>query len=245
MKHKKMKPDGCYSSDHNLICAYSDYGHARKEQFLRDVAALLKETAKHLAPHGPSTLRLRSAQASLRTGLTQSDVHVNRAGIATSGEVCADYWNPHTLRGVWVEIGSTSLTHLSGRQDGVSILARWRTYKAEPARRGRRKQRLATKSDGPNQWLSPEFNSLELAQALLRIYDPERTPPDVAAHTLSGGTMSIPSPLVSNETQAMAWFHDNRAVEAAFQADQVNAVDAVAAPIPLDLFTELETQDSA
>jgi hypothetical protein len=226
MKHKKMKPDGHYSPDHKLICAYSDYGNVRKEHFLHDAAALLRETAKHLAPHG----------------LSQADIRVNRAGSAVSGEVCADYWNPDTLRGVWVEIGTTCLAHLSGRQDGVSILARWRTYKAEPATRSRRKQRPAIKSDGPNQWLSPEFNSLELAQALLKIYDPERTPPDVAAHTLSGGTMAIPSPFVSNETEATTWFHDNRAVEAAFQADQVNAVEAVAVPIPLTLFNELDEE---
>jgi hypothetical protein len=67
-----------------MICAYSAHGHERKEQFLRDAAALLRETGKHLARHS----------------LTQSDVRINRAGMAVSGEVTADFWNPEARRGV-------------------------------------------------------------------------------------------------------------------------------------------------
>ena len=84
MKPKRLRSDGSYSSDHNMICAYSAHGHERKEQFLRDAAALLRETGRHLARHG----------------LAQADVRINRAGMAVSGEVTADFWNLETRRGV-------------------------------------------------------------------------------------------------------------------------------------------------
>ena len=74
MKPKRLRLDGSYSSDHGMICAYSAPGHERKERFLRDAAALLRETGRHLA----------------RRGLTQSDVRINRAGMAVSGEASAD-----------------------------------------------------------------------------------------------------------------------------------------------------------
>jgi len=65
MKFKRLRSDGSYSSDHGMICAYSAQGHERKEQFLREAAALLRETGRHLARHG----------------LTQAEVRINRAGL--------------------------------------------------------------------------------------------------------------------------------------------------------------------
>lgn len=220
MKPKKLRSDGSYSSDDGMICAYSAPGHERKERFLRDGAALLRETGKHLA----------------RRGLTQSDVHINRAGMAVAGEASADYWNPHTMRGVWVEINTTCLSLLSGRKDGVSILARWRTYKAEPAGHGKRRKRPAHQAEGPNQWIAPHFDTEQLAAALIAIYDPQSSPPNPTAHTLSQGTLPIPSPIVSNQNETETWFQGNRAVEAAFQADNDQATELVAVPVPLPLF---------
>jgi hypothetical protein len=80
---------------------------------------------------------------------------------------------------------------LSGRRDGVSILARVQEYR-EPARPGQlgsgqrqRKDRLTLIrcAPGPNHWLSPEFNSRELADALLKIYVHRQPLPTAAAHT--------------------------------------------------------------
>lgn len=216
MKPKRLKPDLDYSTDEMLICAYTERGNMGKEQFLRDAAALLRETAKHLAAHG----------------LTQSNVCANRAGVAVSGEVSADYRNPETLRGVWVQIGATCLTQLSGRKDGLSILARWRKYTNQPARRKSRP--VPQGNDGPNQWLSPEFNSLELARAILKIYDPDHTPIQVTAHMLGHNHLPIPSPIVSDETQAAVWRTQLQTVRTAFLADQLNR----ATPTPLMLFDE-------
>jgi hypothetical protein len=220
MKPKRLRSDGSYSSDHGMICAYSAPGHERKERFLRDATALLRETGKHLA----------------RRGLTQLDVRINRAGMAVSGEASADYWNPDTMRGVWVEISTTCLSLLSGRKDGVSILTRWRTYKAEPAGRGKPRKRPAQQAEGPNQWLSPEFEAERLAAALIEIYDPQSSPSNPTAYTLSRGRLPIPSPVVSNQNEAETWFQGNRAVEAAFQADNDQATESVAIPVPLPLF---------
>lgn len=222
MKFKRLRSDGSYSSDHNMICAYSAQGHERKEQFLREAAALLRETGRHLAQHG----------------LTQAEVRINRAGMAVSGEVTADFWNAEARRGVWVEISATCLTLLSGRQDGVSTLARWRTYKPEPAGRSRQWKRSSPQDEGPNQWLSPAFDSQQLAAALLKIYGPQGSPSDMAAHTLSGGTLPIPSPIVNSQAEAEVWRHGNHAVEAAFQADNDQAADLAAVPIPLPLFSQ-------
>jgi hypothetical protein len=224
MKPKRLQQDGGYSSNHNMICAYSAHGHERKEQFLRDAAALLRETGKHLARHS----------------LTQSDVRINRAGMAVSGEVTADFWNPEARRGVWVEISTTCLSLLSGRQDGVSILARWRTYKGDPIGRSKHRKRSAHQAEGPNQWLSLEFDSQQLAAALLRIYDPQSSPPSTTAHTLSCGTLPVPSPVVSNQAEAGAWLQGNRAVEAAFQADNEQARDLAAVPVQPSLFSEAD-----
>jgi len=222
MKFKKLRSDSSYSSDHGMICAYSTHGYECKERFLRHAAALLREAGKHLS----------------QRGLTRSDVRINRAGMAVSGEVTADYWNPDTLRGVWVEISATCLSLLSGRKDGVSILARWRTYKAESATRGKHRKQLAHQAEGPNQWLSPEFDSQQLVMAVLNIYDPQISPPDMAAHTLSRGVLPIPSPIVSNAAEAEAWLRGNQALETAFRADQDEAMKPAAIPIPLPLFDE-------
>jgi hypothetical protein len=220
MKFKRLRSDGSYSSDHGTICAYSAPGHERKERFLRDAAALLRETGRLLA----------------RQGLTQSDVRINRAGMAVSGEASADYWNPNTMRGVWVGISTTCLSLLSGRKDGVSILSRWQTYKAKPAGRGKRRKRPAHQDEGPNQWLSPEFDAEQLAAALLEICDPQSSPSNPTAHTLSRGKIPIPSPVVSNQNEAETWFQGNQVVEAAFQADNDQATELVAVPVPLPLF---------
>jgi hypothetical protein len=115
-------------------------------------------------------------------------------------------------------------------------LARWRTYKGDPIGRSKHRKRSAHQAEGPNQWLSPEFDSQQLAAALLRIYDPQSSPPSTTAHTLSCGTLPIPSPVVSNQAEAGTWLQGNRAVEAAFQADNDQATEPVGVPLPLPLF---------
>lgn len=210
---KKLKHDGAYTGDYDLICGYSDFAAQRKEQFLQDAAALLREVGKHLA----------------QEGLTETEIRRNPAGVAVSGEVTAVYWlSGSPCRRVWVEIGATCLAVLSGRKDGASILARVQEYR-EPTEQDRhRLGRRHTKSHpglircapGPNQWLSPELNSRELAAALLKIYSRGQSPQNVAAHMITNGVLPIPSPVVSDEDKAIAWKMGHQAVEKAFRADQ-------------------------
>lgn len=210
---KKLKRDGAYTGDHDLICGYSNVAAQRKEQFLRDASALLREVGKHLAQHG----------------LTEMEIRRNLAGVAVSGEVTAEYWQSGSpCRRVWVEIGATCLALLSGRKDGASILARVQEYREPTEQDRRRLGRRHTKSHpglirctpGPNQWLSPEFDSRKLADTLLKIYGPGQSPQNVAAHTIANGVLPIPSPVVSDEDKAIAWEMGHQAVEKAFRADQ-------------------------
>ena len=54
---KKLKRDGAYTGDYGNICAYSTAGAERKQQFLRDTRALLRETGQHLAASDRSATR--------------------------------------------------------------------------------------------------------------------------------------------------------------------------------------------
>lgn len=205
---KKLKRDGAYSGDHGLICGYSGLAAPRKEQFLRDAATTLRQVGKRLSRHS----------------LTEMEIRRNPAGVAVSGEVTAEYWRPdNPCRRVWVEIGTTCLASLSGRRDGISILARTQEYRG-PAKPGQRQKKgrspLVRCTPGPNQWLSPEFNSHEIADALLRIYNIELHTQNVAAHTATGGILPIPSPVIGNEDEAITWKKGHQAVEWAFRADR-------------------------
>ncbi len=67
-KAKALAPS--YTGDRGAINAYSDYAAKRKEQFLHDGCAYLKDVGRRLAANLPHV-----------------EVHSNRAGIAVSGEV--------------------------------------------------------------------------------------------------------------------------------------------------------------
>jgi len=88
------------------------------------------------------------------------------------------------------------------------------------------------------------FDSQQLAAALLKICGPQGSPSDMAAHTLSRGTLPIPSPIVNNQAEAEVWIHGNHAVEAAFQSDNEQAKDLAAVPVQPSLFSEADTQST-
>lgn len=123
-----------------LINAYTESGNARKEEFLRDAAKYMRAVGKELA----------------KAGLTEQDVRPNRGGIAVSGEVYAEFRAPGEDIGIFAEVSSTCVAHLSGRGDGVTIRAVWRC---------RRRERMHT-PEGPNRWVNPNGTAASTAAEL-------------------------------------------------------------------------------
>lgn len=196
----QLKADGEYGED---ISGYSPEGEACKLQFLRDAKALQNEVASHLREHG----------------LTKSEININTGGIAGSGDVSARFWNPEKpTTMVYCTIGSSSLGH--GRKDGLIILARQEEAVMEDKKKNKRGWR--TGSMGPNQWIDPAHNSLELAGALLDVLGMAQEADKllhVAYHSLTAGIVPCPSPLVSSPQDAMNWQAQHRALQASMAAD--------------------------
>ena len=222
-KCKRLKSDGGYG---RRIDAYSDRTEELKKQFLRDAAGVLKEVGAHLP----------------RRGLTKMEIRANAAGIGVSGDVYADYWRPDDpTRRAYVTIGASALGW--GREDGVIIMARLQFYRPENHRSGEPRYRMA--DSGPNQWLSANLNSLELADRLWQIFDPVSSPAVMNAFTASG-QQAIPGPFVCNTEEAAAWESGMRAVQWAFAEDNASSLTVLPASvsIQLGLFNELERQEA-
>lgn len=210
---KQLREDGYYGAPIN---GYSEEGAALKEAFLRDAAALLRETGKCLASRG----------------LSKSEITKSRAGVACSGEVYGRFWRPEDpTRRVMVEVGSTCLA--IGRDDGVCVRAQWEEY--EPVKL----QRIGT--GGPNQWISAALTSEELAERLLMIYDPEITPVLVSAHTRAAGTQPFPPFAISDPAEIPVWRGQFLAIRSAMETDTVNAE---AIQLPLFDLTGADTVDA-
>ena len=191
-KLKTLERDGLYSSD-DTINGYSDPGQQRKERFLRARVTLLKQTGEFLA----------------RFGWTECDIRVNPAGIAVSGDVHADYWNPDDpLNIVYCTIGASAIA-FGARKDGVLIMAR--QEQRAPNQSGGRKQgkvSYRTSHMGPNQYIDPGMNSQELAAALFKIAGMKEDAEKVrmlqgcAYHSRTAGVIPVPSPVIKNSTEA-------------------------------------------
>lgn len=141
-----------YLGDRGGINAYSDYAAKRKEQFLHDGCAYLKDVGKRLAANLPHV-----------------EVHSNRAGIAVSGEVYA-YFFPEGGAGIGLflcldESAMYRPAWFRERGDRLTLMARWR--KRELEGKGRKAHFRTIGQDGPNQWLDPSLDSRELAVQLL------------------------------------------------------------------------------
>ncbi len=222
-ENKRLKPDGAYGRNLN---GYTDLAAAQKAEFLKDAKALLKEVGKWLA----------------ECGLTEMNVLVNPSGVAGSGDVHANYWQSHDpTRRVYANISASALGW--GRTDALIVLARVQHYRQDG---GTRKPAYRTANIGPNQWLSANFDSKELADKLWQIFCPDSTPAAVTAFTASGA-QAIPNAIVRNDGEAAAWAGGMMSVQLAFAADNEQAIAAPAAdvPIPLSLFNEIEAQQAA
>lgn len=223
MKNKRLKPDGAYGCNIN---GYSDVAAAQKSEFLRDAKTLLKEVGKHLTARG----------------LTEMDVRVNPSGVAGSGDVYADYWQPDDpTRRAYVNISDSALGW--GRTDALIVLARVQHYRQDD---NGRKPAYRMANSGPNQWLSANLDSKELADRLWQIFDPATSPTEMRAFTADEAQV-IPSPIVRNDDEAAAWADGMLSVQRAFAADNEEAIAVPSAdvPIPLSLFNELEAQQAA
>ena len=191
-KLKTLERDGMYSSD-DTINGYSDPGQQRKERFLRDARALLKKTREFMA----------------RFGWTECDIRINPAGVAVSGDVHADYWNPDDpLHIVYCTIGASAIA-FGARKDGVTIMAR--QEQRAPNQCGGRKQgkvSYRTSLMGPNQYIDPGMNSQELAAALFKIAGMKEDAEKIrmlqgcAYHSRTAGVIPVPSPIIKNSAEA-------------------------------------------
>ena len=142
--YKHLQTDGGYGPDIN---AYSEENSRRKEQFLRDARALLKEVGQHLA----------------KVGMTGRDIRINPGGIAVSGDVYADFWMPEAPeKTVYCAIGASVCKFLGGRQDGVCIMTRTHTRVSQ-----KNGKTWHVRYMGANNWTSPDQDSLTLATHLL------------------------------------------------------------------------------
>jgi hypothetical protein len=204
MPYKKMARDGAYSDSPygNRIDGYracTDEGRSEKNsgkaRFLRDAASMLRQVGQILK----------------EKGLDQCEIKSNAAGPACSGEVYAEYWpNSQPLLRVWVEIGTVPLSMLSGREDSVCIMARTQRY-------GMEGKRAIRGISGENQWLSPGYDSRELAEQLLDIYNKKYL--EVRICTRQAEPIVLPSPFVRNPQEEQVLLEAYRRANAAIEED--------------------------
>lgn len=119
------------------ITGYMDGGRV-KERFLNHAANYLRTVGRHL----------------LARGMFEQSVHINRGGVAVSGEVYGEFRSSHEDVGVFVEISSTPV--FQNRPDSVIIRAVWRA---------RRRERMHT-PEGRNNWIVANRNAGDLANDL-------------------------------------------------------------------------------
>jgi hypothetical protein len=192
-KIKSLAPDGSYSGSGQSINGYSQTDQKLKEQFLRDARALLKQAGQFLA----------------QAGWTEYDIRVNPAGMAVSGDVHADFWNPtDPLNTVYCTIGASAVS-FRGREDGVIIMAR--KEKRAPRNNGGRTSAKPTYRNiwmGMNQWIDPGMNARELAAQIFKIADQPEQADQVRMlagctyHSRTAGLLAIPAAIVRNDTDA-------------------------------------------
>jgi len=191
---KSLAPDGAYSIG-GSINGYSALAQQQKERFLRDARALLKQAGQFLG----------------QSGWTECDIRVNPAGMAISGDVHADFWNPtDPLNTVYCTIGSSAVS-FGGRKDGVIIMTR--KEKREPWSNGGRTSAKPAYHNtwmGTNQWIDPGMNSQELAAQILKIANQEEETSQVgmlsgcAYHSRTAGSLVLPSAIIRNSAEAAA-----------------------------------------
>lgn len=144
-----------YLGDRGGINAYSDYAAKRKEQFLRDGCAWLKDAGQRLKPFG----------------LTHVEVHTNRAGIAVSGEVYA-YFFPASGAGTGLflcldECAMYRPAWFRERGDRLMLMARWRNREIKAGKKHPGRVVTRVTDEGPNEWFDPSLDSRELPEQLL------------------------------------------------------------------------------
>ena len=100
------------------VSAYTDQGAALKRQFLKDGVCFLKAVGAALAKYG----------------FTQMRVSKNVAGVAVSGEICAEYWHPAHQRWLYCRLEASLLA--DERSDHVSLVACWREPHGANCREG-------------------------------------------------------------------------------------------------------------
>ena len=105
------------------VNGYTDSAASVKADFLRTGRKVLKAVGKALAAKG----------------YTEADIRTNKAGMAVSGEVSADFFKPGEPNGIWLQWSESGVGG-----GGASILYRWTA---------RREDGKHTET-GPNQWLS-------------------------------------------------------------------------------------------
>ncbi|MBI4671037.1 MAG: hypothetical protein HY741_05150 [Chloroflexi bacterium] len=149
MKPKQLQPR------YGQIDGYGADTQAHKDQFLRDGRAYLKSVGEYLAVLIP--------------GL-QVELCVNKAGVAVSGEVFAYFSAPGGFR-LFVQVGTSALRILSGRADGVIVLAQLRSPIAmKKYSSGRQAKPGVCYSIGANDWRDPNLPSDEMARQLFERY---------------------------------------------------------------------------
>jgi hypothetical protein len=192
---KCLAPDGAYSHGASGISGYTPESASLKEQFLRDARALLKQTQQFLA----------------KSGWSEYLICVNPAGMAVSGDVFADFWAPaDPLNIVYCTIGASAV-HFGGRQDGLIIMARQEKRQLyEEGRRPSRKSLYRRTWMGINQWIDPGMNSRQLASQILKIAgapegEEQSLLPGCVYHSSSAGSIPVPSGMLRNRTDALAW----------------------------------------
>lgn len=124
--------------------AYSEDANASKERFLRDAGRFLRRVGYELEKHGLSEMRISP----------------NKGGAAVSGEVYGDFRRPSDDVGIFVEIGTTAIaSRYARKQDQAVIRSVWRC---------RRREDCHT-PEGPNVYLDPNADSVEIAVKLLEV----------------------------------------------------------------------------
>jgi hypothetical protein len=203
---KSLAPDGAYGQSIN---GYGDMAQKYKEQFLRDARALLKQAGQILT----------------QFGWTECDIRVNPSGVAGSGDVHADFWNPNDpLNIVYCTIGSSGVS-FARRKDGVIVMAR--KEKREVHNNGRRSSSKVSYRNtwmGMNQWIDPGMNGQELGDQVLKIAglpEADRTGKHAgcAYHSRTAGSLSVPPAIIRNSAEAEVLKEALGTVIAAARAD--------------------------
>ena len=155
---RPRKLEFSYTGDRGGINGYSDYAQRRKEQFLRDGCAYLKDVGKRLAVHG----------------FPHVEVHSNPAGIAVSGEMYG-YFFPESGAGLglFLCLGESAMyrpTWMLTRGDRVTLLVRWRKREIAAGKGCKAHANLRIVGEGSNQWFDPSLDSQELTEQLLNCF---------------------------------------------------------------------------